>query len=435
MLISFSATNFRSIKEKQTIDLTPASKYSSSKDSKNFANNLFNTGNKSAPELLKSSAIYGANASGKTNLIRAMHEFNAVAFGVNDDEDGIFDGTKKRVRGASIPYQPFILDKESRNKPTEFEIDFIADDKNRYVYEFSFDAKKIHHEKLRKFIKNKEELIYKISNKKTFKAEFGKGFEGDKNKTLDILQNTENNLFLPLNVNEDGNKFLNPIYDWIGEKLFIESGLHDNFSRTISWILKDKKNKEKLLNLLKEIDVGIEDLEISFIERKIPQSIEQDLQIPEEVKKRLRKFPIVKFISKIAKTPLQRNQISDGTRSMFGSASVIFPILESGGVLFFDELDNKLHPEILIKLVRMFHDPKINKGNGQIVFTLHNDILLEKDYEIFRRDQVWFASRDYKTGASQYYSLVEFPDVKPRDNIVDRYRDYAFGARPILKNS
>ncbi len=117
-------------------------------------------------------------------------------------------------------------------------------------------------------------------------------------------------------------------------------------------------------------------------------------------------------------------------------ASQIFPVLIDGGVLFFDELDSSLRPDILLEVIKMFHNPKINIGNGQIIFTIHNDILLDKEYKIFRRDQVWFASKDQQNQDSFLYSLAEFTSEKitSKSNIVNLYRDNCFGARPLIRN-
>ncbi|MFT7087019.1 MAG: AAA15 family ATPase/GTPase [Rickettsiales bacterium] len=426
MLISFSVTNFRSIKGKQAIDMGVATKYHEEKKTSVLKNNFFKTGDETAPKLLKSSAIYGANASGKTNLIRAVYSFNHVVMCFEEDRG-------KRTRGSIIEeYHPFKLDETSKNKPTEFEIDFIAEGK-RYLYGFSYDQTRIHHEFLKGYFDGKEELIYdlKLNKKNKLEENFTNHFEGKNEGALDIVKNTENNLFLLLNVNEDGNKFLNPVHDWIADKLIIEED-HNNFGQTLRWINKDKKNKEKALEVLKNIDVGIVDFEIETIEREIPKRIVEDKDIPDKVKSMMKKGLNARF-----KTTngyyLNSNEISLGIGAAFSLCSVIFPILANGGILFFDDLDQRLHPDVLIHFVKMFHNPKINKGNGQIVFTAHNDILLEKDYEVFRRDQIWFTSKDEKTQSTELYSLVEFTtETKKRDNIAQLYRNHYYGARPFL---
>jgi len=427
MLISFSATNFRSIKGKQTIDMEIATKYHEEKKTSSLKNNFFKTGDETAPKLLKSAVIYGANASGKTNFIRAVYAFNHVVMCFRVKEG-------KRSRGNSIlAYDPFVLDKENHEKPTEFEVDFIAEGK-RYVYGFSYDRNKIHREFLECYFDGKKELVYelKLNAKNKLVENFTDRFEGKKDRALNIIKNTENNLFLPLNINEDGNKFLNPIYDWIAEKLLIEED-HENFGQTLRWIKKDKKNKEKALEVLKNIDVGIVDFEIEESERDLPKRFAEDEEVPEEIKLEMKKVLTIRFVT-VNGYSLSSGQLSLGTKAAFSLCSVVFPIFANGGVLFFDELDQSLHPDVLLYFVKMFYNPKINKGNGQIVFTAHNDILLEKEYEVFRRDQVWFTSKTKKTQSTELYSLAEFSaETRNRDNIAELYRNNHYGARPHLK--
>ena len=430
MLISFSVANFRSFKEKQTIDLRVIKKFHLNK---NFANNYFDSKLKNTGELLKSSAIYGANASGKSNLIKAVYVFNIMALNLENKMNS-------RKRNELIKhYEPFALDDDFKKKPTEFEIDFIAK-QTRYRFSFGYDRKKIHYEKL-EFLKensanNNFKLIYHLQFGKNDQliTNFTNEFQGNKDKALEILQNTHNNLFLFLNVNEDGNKFLNPIYDWIENKLNIVFD-HDNFEMTREWMIEDPKNKKLTIDLIKKFDLGIKD--IKFEEIDIPKKFFEDPKVPEEIKEKFRneKITDISFVTKTGHN-FRRNQISFGTKAIFCMASQIFPVLIDGGVLFFDELDSSLHPDILLEVIKMFHNTKINTGNGQIVFSIHNDILLDKEYKILRRDQVWFASKDQQTQDSFLYSLAEFTSEKitSKSNIVNLYRDNCFGARPLIRN-
>ena len=125
----------------------------------------------------------------------------------------------------------------------------------------------------------------------------------------------------------------------------------------------------------------------------------------------------------------------------FGDApnrrSLGFDLLErESNLVFFDELDKSLHPELLIYLVRLFNDKKINKGNGQLVFTAHNDILLDSSYNIFRDYQIYFMNKNSRQ-MSELYSLYEFSDILKnykKKNIAKLYRKGLFGARPVLED-
>ena len=430
MLISFSVSNFRSIKGKQTVEFSANEKYHS-KGQPHLKNNIFVTKNKQVPNLLKSIALYGSNATGKSNLVKSWYCFGMMLL------------NKKLKRGENIQrYDPFILEKKFQ-KPAIFEIDFIASNSTRYLYEFAFDSSQIHYEKLSSYkdgVDISPKLIYEIGFKKNkLYHDFKDSFEGNKDKALDLFENTQNNLFLPLNINEDGNKFLNPIYDWIQNYAEVIFEHKDQYFETMKWIGKDKKHKEKVVKLLQKFDLNIADIEIEFEEIKLPRDIEEDPDFNEEMKKNMRKKPVVTFINPNG-TRLKVNKMSLGTLNLFAISAPIFKTLIDGGALFFDEIDRSFHPDILLEIVKMFHDKNINQGNGQVLFTAHNDILLDKIYDkkldekisLFRRDQIWFVSKDEKEQSSQFYSLDQFNGVRDNDNISTRYRNHEFGARPFI---
>ena len=237
MLVSFSVANFRSIKDKQTVNLQLASKIHNAKETKGLKDNYFTTYNKDVSELLKVAAIYGANAAGKSNVIKAVDAFKNVVVG------------EKRQRGKKIVgYDPFLFDESGKKKPCEFEMEIILDGK-RYLYAFAFDSEKIHYEKLSIYEGKNFVTIYEINTKSTFKEEFHPTlFKGEKDRTLEEVKNTRNNLFLSLNVN-DGNSFLNNIYDWILDKLLIQYISGDK-ADAVNFLTKNVEIKRDVLKLI-----------------------------------------------------------------------------------------------------------------------------------------------------------------------------------------
>jgi len=419
MLISFSLANFRSFKGKQTIDLTLATKLKPT-----HPDNIFKTNNKKVPELLKSIALYGSNASGKSNLIKG---FRNCALMILDHQ---------RQRGDEIDlFDPFLLDTKVDSQPTEYEIDFIASNNVRYVYSFGFDAHKIHYEKLESYENKKsstKKLIYKIGFEK--EKIYHENLQSDL-RNIDIFNNTKNNLFLNLSVNS-GNSLFNPVYDWF--KNYAEAMFsHDQYDRYSFLWIKAEENKKKLLKLIKKFDLSIIDIDIIEKEGDLPSHITENQDIPQELKNRLKTRIYPYFIHKTQEGKEKRfsaNQISEGTLNLITIAPQLFQILTTGGVLFFDELDCSIHPDILVELVKMFHDKKINQNNAQLIFTAHNDILLDKNYNLFSRDQVWFVSKDDADQSSQLYCLKQFKDKRSSENIASRYRDFEYGARPFIAN-
>ena len=433
MLISYSVSNFRSIKGKQTVNFSVSEKYHG-KSQSHLKSNIFATKNKQVPNLLKSIALYGSNASGKSNLVKSWYCF------------GLMILSTKRKRGDAIEeFDPFVLDKKFQ-KPTIFEIDFIASNSTRYLYEFAYDSSQIHYEKLSSYkdgVDVSPKLIYEIGfEKNKLYHEFKDSFEGHKDKAINLFENTQNNLFLSLNINEDGNKFLNPIYDWMQNYAEVILDHEDRYFETIHWISKNKKNKDKVVKLLQKFDLNVKDIEVEFKEVRLPKFIEEDSDISEEMKKNMRKKPNINFINPNG-TRLKANKMSFGTMNLFSISASIFKTLINGGVLFFDEIDRSFHPDILLEIVKMFHDKNINEGNGQVLFTAHNDILLDKIYDkktdkkinLFRRDQIWFVNKDDKEQSSQLYSLDQFNGIRNNDNICDRYRNHEFGARPFISKN
>ena len=419
MLISFSIANFRSFKGKQTIDLTLESQLK-----KAHSNNIFKTKNKQIPKLLKSAVLYGANASGKSNLIKGFYRCAIM----------ILD--KSRQRGDKIKFfDPFLLDDKNNSQPTEYEINFIASNNVRYVYSFGFDEKQIHYEKLESYKNEKnsiKQLIYQIGfNKEEFYCDFSK-------KQPDILdsinieafKNTKNNLFLNLSVNS-GDSSLNPVYDWF--KNYAEAMFeHDDHDLDSFLWLKETENKKKLLEIIKKFDLAITDINIIETEIDLPLRIKEDQNIPQEIKNELRKRIIPFFVHKTTEgkeIKFKTKQISEGTLNLITIVPQLLQIFTKGGILFFDELDRSIHPDILVELIKMFHNPQYNTKNAQLIFTAHNDILLDKEYNLFDHHQVWFVSKDDADQSSQLYCLQQFEKTK---NITASYRNHQYGARPYI---
>lgn len=427
MLISFSVANFRSIKDKQTINFQASSKYSG--DSRQFQNNIFKTNNLQIPELVRACALYGANASGKSNFIKAFYECGSMVL------------ADKNNRGEKIFTDSFLLDKKTQELPTSFSIDFIAQNKVRYIYSFSFNSTRIIHEKL-EYFDNKENSLPKLSYEINFVkndynfSDSSKNFEPVKN----TFKNTENNLLLNLLVNEAGNKEFNPVYDWFKVNLEVMFE-HDDFRNESFKLLKNNNTlKKSVLDLVKKFDLSIVDIEFEeYVNEELLKIIEEKHQnLANDIKNKKIPNPAIrlrpKFVHKYQnkKINFKESQVSCGTRNLIYLLPQVFLALSSGGVLIFDEIDRSLHPDILVEVIKIFHNPEFNKTNAQILFTVHNDILLEKKYKLLRRDQVWFASKDDNDQSTQIYSLADFNNIRNDHNIVKHYRNHDYGARPFI---
>lgn len=407
MLVSFSVENFKSIKEKQTIYMDIAKKYSSNNKKAILKDNIIEINDINEYNyLLKSACIYGANASGKSKFIESFAVFKTF-----------FDSEWRELNDKITVFSPFLFDnKYLKNKPTFFEIEFILNENNinnLYKYSFSFNYNGIISEKLEK----NNDILYNIVDINNNIYTFSKLFNANYSEILVKIKNKKYvNLFLREFVNEGNSDFLNNIFTFLKTKLFI---INSNCS--INYTIDKMDNdifKKNILSLLKKSNDTIEDIHKEEF-KDIPDSLLSFIKSTN------------KIVCRHKNGILKLTEESDGTILMFHLAGYILEVLYNGGILFFDELDKSLHPDLLIYIVRLFHNPSVNIGNGQIIFTVHNDILLEKELKLFRRDQIYFITKD-STEASRLYSLCEFNNVRIRDNIVDLYRQICFGARPIL---
>lgn len=416
MLISFSVENFRSFAKKQTLYMTTASKYFSGKEQKenNFKSNVILTDNEKYPELLKTACIYGANASGKTKFIDAFFTFTTF-----------FKNRLKEVGEPNNFYEPFAFNNKHLSEPTHFQIKFLLDN---YIYEYSlsFNKEKIIDEIL---IKNNK-TIYNVQQEE-FDEEFFK--DSYKNTFNKIKNKNYINTFLKEFINSGDSNILNNIESYFRNKLNAIN-TKSYYGKTIDMINND--HKEDILNFVKKSDRTINNIEIEDKELKAGMEVTSNKVFVKDNKL----FEKAIKLTHKNNTTLPWNLESLGTKFMFGISGNFIDVLKNGGTIFFDELDSSLHPDLLVYLVQLFHNEEINIGNGQLVFTAHNDILLDrvfyerklKKVNLFRRDQIYFTQKNDEE-ETELYPLTCFKNVKARDTVVKLYRDGVFGARPILE--
>ncbi len=432
MLIQFRVKNFKSFRDEQVLSLVASS------DS-DLPDNTSSIPSLRKMKLVKSAIMYGANASGKSNLVSALDfvkKFVAKSAEVRPD--------------ALVPIRQFQLDEETRTQPSEFEITFVHEG-TRYEYGFSVDEKRVYDEWLIAFPKGSAQTWFERpadSDATEDEWYFGRYLKGEKNKLIPLTR--PNVLFLSIAA-----KFNNPqlysVYEWFTTHLdIIDDEIPDHLLEfiTLKRIQKNDDLRNRVKNLLKIADLGILDF---TIEESPAVSVSPDLpeDAPEEIK------TLVSLISTMSESNdgLQRKQLSvvmqhqmkegdtigvrfgindesRGTRRLFGLSSLLFSVLQKGSVLIIDELDSSLHPVLARELLSMFHNPQINRNGAQIIFNTHDTTLL--DLSLFRRDQIWFMEKDNQ-GASHLYSLLDF---KPRktEAIGKGYLQGRYGAIPFLSN-
>lgn len=395
MLIEFRCRNFRSLRDEQRLSLV-ASKDKSLQDTNTVLSNI-----DAVPQLTRSAAIYGHNAGGKSNVIKAIQYMRAV----------VMDSAAVMTPGQAFGVQPFRLDAHSHEQPTEFEITFIIEDV-RYQYSFALTTQRIISEAL---------LVYKAFKPQqwfvrhydpqtdTDHYEFSSSFKGQKN--LWEKATRPNSLFLSMAV-QLNNEQLRPIFDYFVNRLIIFNDITPLNPFISINMIQDPEGKSLIRHHMTTSDISITD--ISVEKRRVPsKAIHVDHSAGKtEMHDTEQEINQLQFhhATENGTVIFNSDDESKGTNRLFFLAGPIEMVLKQGLTVIIDELDNSLHPLLVRRLVESFHSPSRNPKGAQLIFTTHDTSLL--DPMLFRRDQIWFIEKD-KEQASKLYPLSDF---SPRKN-------------------
>lgn len=410
MLIEFSVKNFMSFKDKVTLSMEKGS------GNENIDNVVFND----ITNLLKVSAIYGANASGKSNLLKA---FTCAILMVRDSSKIPLEGKWNFIK-------PFLFDSKTRNMPSEFEFIFIANN-IKYRYFFSADENKIYDELLEAYYTQKPTTIFSRTNTNTYE------FASDKNK-LEILKsnNTENKLFLTTATTWNYDK-TKDAYLWFINQIDTYDSLETIRDKDlIEYKNKDEELKKFALKLLKKADILIKDIYVDYEEKEIDNtSMTSITKMTGDSKLKNIKIEFEHVVvdennnSHVYKLPYALE--SSGTKVLFAFAPFLKRAFNSTKVVIIDELEKSMHPMLVEFIIKLFNNKEINKSNSQLIFATHATNLL--NLEILRRDQIWFTEKDELTGISTLYPLDSFT-VRKDENIEKGYTNGRYGAIPFIKD-
>jgi len=417
MLIEFSVANFRSLRDRQTFSLTKA------KGDELIEANTFRAEAANEYDLLRSAAIYGPNAGGKTNFLQALRAMQKI----------VLNSAAKYQRGDKLPVTPFRLNPNTRDAPCEFEVTFIVN-QVRYQYGFSATEERIHEEWLFAYPKSRPQRWFgRMWDKQSQEPvwELGNSLTGE--KLLWQKSTRENALFLSTAVQLNSEQ-LQPVYDWFKTTLHMTD--IDGWGPKFSASLCEKKEKSQVMEFLRAADLNIEDVVIEtepFDIKKLPD------KMPENFKKALadelegKKLLDIKTVHKGNEGDMVTFAFDDeshGTQKLFAFAGPWIDTLANGYVLFVDELHDNLHPRLVEFLVQLFHSSETNPKNAQLVFTTHETSILNQD--VFRRDQIWFCEKG-KDQATTLYPLTDFSPRKGRENLELAYLSGRYGALPYIR--
>lgn len=416
MLIDFTLGNFLSFNDNKTISLDATA-------ISDYKEKIITHGNK---KLLRSVVLYGANSSGKSNLIKGMSVMRQIVLTSID---------KSSVSEYKIV--PFLLNTASHDKPSSFEVTFIIENIS-YRYGFEITKNTISSEWLFYTPKRAEKPLFIREN-----DEIGITKEFVEGANLEA-KTRSNALFLSV-VDQFNGEISGKIINWFNNWVTISGLSHENYRGVTFNILDNDELKPKLLNFFKQLDLGFNDIDFrkekfhkSFLPEDMPEEIIKDVISDLEGKMIARIETVHNLYDNTGKIVGQRQfqlreQESAGTNKIVDISGTIFDTLNDGGILVIDELDAKFHPLMTVAITNLFNSPAINSKNAQLIFATHDTNLLS--YGEFRRDQIYFVEKDRKE-ASDVYSLVEYKEGDKtirKDRSFERdYIQGRYGAIPFI---
>lgn len=434
MIVDFVIGNFLSYKEQKSFGLL-GSNFVKEHEGEDNMSNVFDSPTLKY-KLLKSSVFYGANASGKSNLLKALGFYkNFILKSFNTENPD------KLMSGAI----PFLLNADTENQPCYFEMTFFID-QTRYRYGFEVSNLQVHMEWLFSLEpeKTRESLLFTRTIENGIDAKFKEG----KNKNFQIATR-DNALFLST-LAQFNTEVSKKIQNWFRENLIIISGadsynLENAGNVSIHKFLNEDKFRYQMIAFFKAIRIGFEYIDIvqkdkiavvenrdklfqSLLSSKFPTELVSEFKNAidnvQQVQNKMNSFNNKdKKEEKHVSVQFEHNQFdasghivgsrildwalqSEGTKKLFNLFGIWMDTIDKGKILIIDELDASLHTQITQELIKLFHN-EINL-KAQLIFAVHDTNLLKK--ELFRRDQIWFAEKD-KEGATDIYSLIEYKDV------------------------
>lgn len=402
MILNLEFKNYRSFKGICSFTTEPTSSKAKVENLCEVETNA--EGNK---KVLRISLIFGANASGKTNIIKFLYGFRRWLLNIDN-----------RVGEDIALYQPFKFDSATADAPTEFTMEFIAQ-KVRYKYEVHFVRYRITSESLLSYPNGKQTQLYErillSDDKESDTIKFGsslssfKPFNVFKNQLLmsKFLKDT------PCEPITNAAKYL---VDMVISNGFHEDTILGEDKEMLRWLYSNPDYKKMLAEFLAFADTGLADFQLD----KRSDGVEVTSL-----------HGLYKDGEGIGKTDLPLKEESFGTRALFIIGCHILQALQNGSPFFIDEMDSGLHSYITRLIVDIFRNERINKNNAQLIFTTHDVNLL--DQNSIRRDQIWFTEKD-KYGVSEMFTLSDFEDVREDTLFAKWYMNNKFGGVPSLQS-
>ena len=418
MLIQFSVENYKSIKDRVVVSMEASA-------DKEHQENVISL---EKDKVLKSIAVFGANASGKSNLFSAL---TAALLTIRES-------SMIQVGQPLRHIVPFMFSDQSTNSPTCFELVFIASDGLKYVYGFSALHQRVTSEYLHVYKTAKASLVFERTNDEfTFTSVYEKELKPV------VSRNTSNKLFLATATTWNCISTREPLL-WLANGINTYNSSNREEMIYVSGPLLEKDGTQSLksftTSLLNKADINISDFKITTEEKTHEQFLQT---LPNELKPIFSALPpgphkklevetmhVIEEDGKTKMYSLDLLEESIGTINLFLLSPVIKKAFETGEVVCIDEFDTSLHPLLVLYIVQLFNNPLYNKANAQLIISSHTTELL--DLSIMRRDQLYFIDKNNRTGVSDLYSLDEYSE-RTRTDIRKAYLLGRYDAIPNIE--
>lgn len=403
MLLRFRATNFASIKDEQELSMVALD------DHAELATSQVPLGK---DRILPAAGVFGPNASGKSNLIKAMNFGRAT----------VIESHQRWLPEDPIPRWPFRLDAESRNAPSEFVFEFVSDGV-RYEYGFALNDTVILEEWLFSWPKARRIMLFERSG---MEINFGASLTGHKAAIAELVR--ENSLFLSAAA-ANNQVQLRSVAGWFGRWRQVTTGPPHRAPL--------EPVDDQTLSLLRYADIGV--IGTAMVEPPFgpAQEMSRWTSRNRDGKATPAATPRLELIHKAQTAsggePLPWTWESSGTQVWFRLSRLAMSCLNEGRLLAIDDLGSDLHPLLTAQLVGLFQDRRTNPHGAQLIFTGHDVNLLGRHVEYrLRRDQVWLTAKD-TGGATKVYPLTEYGRVRDGvDDVEGRYLQGRYGAVPFF---
>lgn len=376
--------------------------------------------------VLPLAAIYGANASGKSNALRVL----------SDMRDHVLHSFRLGNPTGGMPRRPFLLDPAGKESPSTFHIDLVLDGV-RHTYEFTIDGHRVLREQAVRYPRGRSALLFSRDGDRV-DAPVG---ERSLARTVKGLLRP-NALFLSTAA-ATGHPSLLPIYAWFGRNLLLaEAESRDARQSYTVEMLDSEHSRDDVLALIKAADLGITGVRTHPVDPVMRERMARAIRVlmgeegsPDgDIGPAIAEqgIGLLHSTSDGGEIELDVEDESQGTLVWLGLVGPVLHALREGAVLLADELDTSLHPELCAQLVHLFQNPETNPRRAQLIFNTHDTMLLGDgvSHRIVGRDQIWFADKD----ADGSTRLTPLSDHAPRrqEAVARRYLSGRYGAVPIV---